>query len=842
MFESIPPRGVGLLVAPAGSGKSVLLSHWIGDRDGCWLSLSAAHNDARRLAADLVQGLHRSYPSFDPSVARLAGGGGGGGRLGESFIDAVIAEFADLPPSVLLVLDDLHHLTNPDILSDLARLLSNLPSTARALVSSRWDLPLRLAQMRLEGTLVELRAAELAFAQDEALEMLQLTSGRDIRPEQASGLLARTDGWAAGLRLAALSLSNVSDIDEFVEHFAGDDRLIVDYLSTKILQDLDEHIRSFLLRTSVLEWLSPGLCTAVTGDENSHATLRNLVEHGLFLTPTQGGADRFRYHQLFADLLRYQFAAEDPAALIQCRRRAASWLLAHHEYAEAVEQLLAAGDHEAAFRILAIEGHRLFEVGEVATLHRLLRQVHDAYPAPPPVVSIHLLGAQVGADEFTAAAENHRQLHQRGDLSPGEKVAADSLVLVLGHGHLAVNELRRIAAQVLEALPHVERSTVPNFSGVGGADSCETMAAFHSSLGSFLAGDLHTCLVGLDDALNLPGTRYPIWRIQVLGLMALANAGRGYLAEAETFAFEALETARAAHAMDHISSSFAHLALAATNDDRLDLATAALHLDAAHASISRCRRPLYDALLHLQQVRHAALDDGAEVALTLLRVAPAGRVRRAMIQESLDSIETQLLIRTGAVREALHKARSTSPSAPAARIDALIATSSIPEARRVLDEWVFQASNLRASIEHGVRTAVVTQQEGNAGHASMLLTEVALKADAQGLLGLFLDTPLALGLLRTAVPTRNLPHVRKLLDHRLSTEVRQGSDQLIEQLTPRELIVLEYLPTRLGNEQIAQALYVSVNTLKTHLRNVYRKLDSPGRDAAVERATSIGLI
>lgn len=330
--------------------------------------------------------------------------------------------------------------------------------------------------MRLEGTLVELRSADLACEQAEALELLELTSGRDIGPGQADGLVARTGGWVAGLQLAALSLANVTDIDVFIEQFAGDDRVVVDYLSGRILRDLDEHTRSFLLRTSVLDWLTPSLCTAVTDDEDARSTLNTLVDHSHFLTRTGGGGDRFRHHPLFADLLRYQLAAQDPAAEVECRTRAASWLLDHHEYTAGVEQLLAAGDHEAAFEVLAAEGHHLFIIGEIATLLRLLTQVHHSYPGPPPEVSIHLLAAQVAADEFTAAAENYRQLRLRSDLTPGEHVAADSIVLSLGYSRLPPSEMRRLADGVLRSLREIERSSVPDVLGIGGADACETIA------------------------------------------------------------------------------------------------------------------------------------------------------------------------------------------------------------------------------------------------------------------------------------------------------------------------------------------------------------------------------
>ncbi|MDN5780001.1 MAG: helix-turn-helix transcriptional regulator, partial [Humibacillus sp.] len=253
---------------------------------------------------------------MDPSVARLVVSGGS--RLGTGFVDGLALELAEVPGPVLVVLDDLHQVTNSAILADLGRLLLALPDNVRALVSSRWDLPLGLGRMRLQGDLVELRSADLRFEPDEAAQLLEVASGRAITTSQATALVDRTEGWAAGLQLAALSLANAPDVGGFIQRFAGDDRLVADYLSSEVLRDLDEHTRWFLLRTSVLKSLSPQLCAAVTQDPNAGSLLASLADRGYFLTRSEP-AGHYRYHQLFADLLRFQLAVQDPAAEAQCR-------------------------------------------------------------------------------------------------------------------------------------------------------------------------------------------------------------------------------------------------------------------------------------------------------------------------------------------------------------------------------------------------------------------------------------------------------------------------------------------------------------------------------------------
>ncbi|HEY9292216.1 MAG TPA: LuxR C-terminal-related transcriptional regulator [Microlunatus sp.] len=817
------------------------MSQWSSAYDPAWLALNDAHNDASVLARDLVAALHAVHRRFDPSIARLAAVGGH--RLGATFVDALAVELANLPTSVVLVLDDLHQVSNREVVDDLAQLLLQLSDNVRVVVASRWDVPIGLERLRLAGDLVLLRSAELAFDADEATAMIEHSLGRRLTAKQAEALVARTGGWAAGLQMAALSLGPDVDVDVFIERFAGDDRLIVDYLTGEVLQGLDERTRSFLLRTSILESLTPGLCAAVTGDPDARSTLAWVADHGFFLLRTTPWHERFRYHQLFADLLRSELAAEDPAAEMLCRRAAASWLLDHHQYRSGIDQLLAAGAYQQAFAVLADRGYRLYEEGEIATLVRHLAVVHDSADAPEPLVAIHLLAAQVGADDFTAAAETYRTLARRDDLTPGERIAIDTLAAALGFSFLPLAEMRSLTDGVLRALPRVDPSSVPDFGGVGGADSCEAMATVLSAVADFFAGDLESSARGFERALELPGLKYPLWRVNALGTFALVRAWAGHLADAEKLAMTALDTARAANAMDQMAVVCAHLALAMVQLDRLEVGAAGIHLGAAASCVRRCRRPAYEELVQLQQVRHVAVVDGAERALEELRADTFPVVRRPVIESWRGTLEAQLLLRSGSLRQARRLLDANRDPAPPGSFDVLIAADDLVGARGVLDKWEPPAGDLRGWLEHDLREAVLTSLEGHTGAAGRQIADAAMRAESEGLFLPFVEAPRALGLLRTAAPVQRLHRARMLLDGTPVTDAHSPEkDDLMEQLTPREMIVLEYLPSRLGNDQIADALYVSVNTLKTHLRNIYRKLDAPNRDAAVKRASTIGLI
>ncbi|UPK75677.1 LuxR C-terminal-related transcriptional regulator [Nocardioidaceae bacterium SCSIO 66511] len=838
-LDSIPSGGTGLLIAPAGSGKSVLLEEWGRTNNVISLSVRAAHDDSVRLARDLVAAVHEAYPAVDPAIAALSVTGGS--RLGSVFVDALVADLADLREEIVLALDDLHAITNSDSLSDLGDLLLAMPDNVRAVIASRWDQPLHLGRLRLQNRLVELRLSDLAFGPTEAARLLEGVSGRAMSSRQVETLVSRTEGWAAGLQLAALSLQKLPDVDAFVAGFAGDDRLVAEYLADEVVRSLEPSVREFVLRTSVLEWLTPDLCEAVTGHDGARAMLRSLVDRGLFLTRVDGEIERFRYHQLFADLLRFQVRGEDGDAEPECRRRAARWLLANGEHRAGVEQLLRCGDYGEAFEIVAVEGHRLFERGETATLASALAAIHDYTAAPSTRMSIALLASQIAADQYGAAAETYRVM-ARHALTPGEQVAADTLGSIAGLGDLPVDEMRRLADRVLRLLPTVEPESVVDFLGAGGAESCEVMATTALALADFFDGRLARSASTFAGALELPGAKYAVWRINLLGMLAFTQSVAGHLNEAEGYAFAAVDLAREVGAMDHVALAMAQLALGAIGVERLNYGLAGVHLDAAAQTIAHCQRPIYHHLLQLLKARHTAAVRGVQPALAQLREVTFRGPQRLIVTRSRVALETQLLVRAGAVREARAVLAAAVEPPPAASFDVLVADGDLAGARRILQLWRVDDGEPRYALAKSLREAVLMQCEGHAGLAGTAIADAAEVAEAEGLLAPFLETPRAQNILRTMAPARQLRRVKELLDTAPSDDGRlQANSTLIEPLTPRELTILAYLPSRLSNDEIADALFVSVNTLRTHLRSIYRKLDSPGRDAAVASAAMIGL-
>ena len=285
-LDQVPPSGLGLVVASAGSGKSVLLAQWeptAPERHHGHLSLSASDSDAVVCARHLVAALRRAAPSFPDGLETLVAAGGR--ALGEVFVDSVLAALAALDDGVLLVLDDLHLVAQADVVEDLGRIATGLPRNARAVVAARWDPAFPVRQVRLEGRLVEVRGADLAFGPEEGRDLVAAVVGSPVSDDQGAALVGRTEGWAAGLQMAAVAVRSAPDLTEAIDTLAGDDRLVAEYLSAEVLDQQEPEVRRFLLRTSVLEWLSAEACDAVTGDGNGHEMLDEVARRSLFLVP-----------------------------------------------------------------------------------------------------------------------------------------------------------------------------------------------------------------------------------------------------------------------------------------------------------------------------------------------------------------------------------------------------------------------------------------------------------------------------------------------------------------------------------------------------------------------------
>ena len=356
-------RGQGLVLAcaPAGYGKTVLLADWVrrGRHRVAWLSLDAGDNDPARFWRHTVAALDRVRPGISERMGQLLEPPPPPSF--EPVVTALINEVAGQPDpdeALLLVLDDYHVISSPLVHESFGFLLEHRPPGLHLALASRSDPPLALARLRADGQLAELRAADLRFTPGEAAALLQQVAaapggarpGAPLPDAVAAALAARTEGWAAGLQLAGLSLRGRSDVDGFVAAFTGSHRYVLDYLAEEVLERQPSRVREFLLETSVLERLSGELCDAVTGRPGSQALLEQVERAGLFVVPLDEVRGWWRYHHLFADLLRARLQQEQPGRAPELHRNAAAWYAERGLADDAIRHAVAAGEMTWAAR------------------------------------------------------------------------------------------------------------------------------------------------------------------------------------------------------------------------------------------------------------------------------------------------------------------------------------------------------------------------------------------------------------------------------------------------------------------------------------------------------------
>ena len=366
-------RGLVLVCGPAGYGKTVLLADWArrGEHPAAWLSLDAGDNDPARFWRHAVAALDRARPGTGDRVAPLLGPPAP--ALFQGLVTALINELA--ADEALLVLDDYHLISARQVHESFAFLAEHRPAGICVVLASRSDPPLPLARLRARGQLTEIRVAELRFTPAEAAELLQ-HAGSALPDASVAALAARTEGWAAGLALAALSLRGQDDAAAFVAAFTGSHRYVLDYLAEEVLEQQSEQVRSFLLETSVLERLSGSLCDAVTGRPGCQALLESVERAGLFLVPLDEVRGWWRYHRLLADLLRARLQQDRPARAAELHRNAAAWYEDHGLADEAIRHATAAGEMTWAARLIEKHFDTVYSLrGEAATIHRWLAAI-----------------------------------------------------------------------------------------------------------------------------------------------------------------------------------------------------------------------------------------------------------------------------------------------------------------------------------------------------------------------------------------------------------------------------------------------------------------------------------
>src|SRR6266581_812624 len=446
-------RKVTIISAPAGSGKTSLLRAWADrpdrahrlavvqvrrDQHDAQLFWLAVLNAVRQACGTTRDELPAPTPAFN----------------GQAMVDRVLSELAEHRGRVVLVIDDVHELASTEALAQLTRLLANLPSQARAIVSTRRDLWLGLHQLRLEDELAEIRGADLRFTERETGELLA-ASGIALSEAGTALLHQRTEGWAAGLRLAALSLAGHPDPERFVTEFSGSNRTVAEYLLAEMLERQPDHVKDLLLRTSLLDRVNGELADLLTGRPGSERILLELEDANAFVVSLDPERTWFRYHHLFADLLRLELRRTWPEHVPMLHLRAAGWFAQHGHVVDAIRHTQAAGDWPGAARLLADHSFSMTLDGQAQTIQALVR----AFPpgADHPELALVRAGGDLVQGRLDEAAAHLAVAETHAETAPPERqrrlrvaTAALKLSLARRRGHLAgvVEQVRFLASPV----------------------------------------------------------------------------------------------------------------------------------------------------------------------------------------------------------------------------------------------------------------------------------------------------------------------------------------------------------------------------------------------------------
>jgi LuxR family maltose regulon positive regulatory protein len=601
-----------LVAAPAGSGKTTLLAAWRASADEsrpfAWLSLDRGDNDPVRFWAYLVEAIRAVAPDIgEPVLALLRAPGT---DLVETVVPAAVAELERLDREIVLVLDDYHLVSNQEVHASVQLLVEHLPAALHLVIAARADPPLPLARLRVRGDLLEVRAEDLSFSEPEAAILLNDVTGLTLEHEDVARLHGRTEGWAAGLYLAGLTIRGRPDAREFIDAFAGDDRHVVDYLVSEVLDREPDDVRTFLVRTSILDRLSGSLCDAVLERAGSAEMLARLERSNLFIVPLDTRREWYRYHHLFADLLSHELRRAEPELVPQLHRRAASWHRGQGLVSEAIHHALAGGDAAEASELAALHWNDFLNQGRLETVAGWL----DAFPDEVILADARLCIARAGRGVALGRRDEVEEWLDCAEAAPLPSPVRRGASTIEAEATIYRTTNRFMTGDVGRAL-EVGRRGIDLEQDERSPWRCMAWAALGRTL--FWSGDAAESEHALHEAVrrSQPSSNN-LSVIGALGYLAVLHVERGELDEAEAIVEDALSRTEAYGFSEHWVQAMALVARARVRAERGALA-AAEAVAARAVELTRrgsVRIELAYALLALADVLEAA-GDAASVAV-----------------------------------------------------------------------------------------------------------------------------------------------------------------------------------------------------------------------------------
>jgi len=867
-----------LLSAPAGFGKTTLVSEWMA---GCarlepevrfaWLSLDESDNDLVRFLTYFIAALQTALQTIGAETGKGALSALQSPRPPpvEAVLTALINEMAAIPDRIVLVLDDYHLIEAQPIHDALIFLLRHLLPQMHLVIASREDPPFPLARLRARGQLTELRATDLRFTASEAGEFLNQVMGLDLSAEDVAALERRTEGWIAGLQLAAVSMQGRKDVAGFIQSFTGSHHFVLDYLVEEVLEQQPERVQTFLLQTAVLDRLTAPLCDALTGQDNGQETLETLEHANLFIVSLDEERRWYRYHHLFADLLRQRLNATHRDLINDLHSKAAIWYETNGGFSEAIHHALAIEDIKTATRLME-EG----ALGALARSElRLILNWVDLLPEPalessPSLFVYHswalVLTGQV--ESVSSRLENIEWLlnaiEEKDETQKREMLGfIAGLKAILGLWQRDFASGLEFANQALENLP--ENNWIrgycaivmgSSFWGNGNLAAARDAYAESYSVGK-ASGNKMLAVSGacnLAHALELEGHLQQAVKLFQDSFQLAQQDGQvlpvaGYIH---------VELARALYELNDLDAASQHLKEGIELCQRLADGRAE---KIGHCLLARVQLAQGEYASVLDSIQKAKDADPSPGTSFDLRGGEYPQVRLWLKEKKLQDLEAWLKESRVNIDDVSFFKTKLTYTMHARSLIVLGRERSdgtyLDDALALLEELLEMAENNgwgSKAIEVLILQALSCQARGDMGQAITTLEKALTLAEPEGFVRIFVDEGPPMARLFYEALTRGIApdYIRRLLaafpvaepEQAVPSETQASCSELVEPLSEREVEVLALLAEGLTNAEIASRLFLALNTVKAHSRNIYGKLGVHSRTQAVARARALGLL
>jgi LuxR family maltose regulon positive regulatory protein len=830
-----------LISAPAGSGKTVLLRAWMAaaaqPETIAHVALAREHADRRTFWLDVLAAFGRAHPQLTGLAVPA---------YGWNSLAAVRDALAGLPEPLRLVLDDFHYVGVGEVTGDLEWLLDQVPAGLRVIVATRSDPPIRLQRLRVAGQLKEIRAAELALTASEASDLLAPLA---LPADDVKALWERCEGWVAGLRLAELSLQDHPNPGAFIAGFAGGDRAVSDYLMTEVVASYPANVQLFLLRTSIVDRLNGELAEALANEPAAEHSLRELQRKGGFVDALDSSGTWFRYHPLFAEVLRAELRRRLREELPALHSAAGEWFAQHDQPLEAARHAVAGSDWQLAADIIGAQWLVCVVQGAGRALREFATQIPSSVVDADAELALAMAGLLLDAGETEEADELLLRAFELAEELPEprrRRFAVTATATALFRARLTGDVVEALSAARLALQERWDRSV---------AVEVRALTLANLGIAEFWADESEEALEHLQAAAGLAiefGNDFVLFIAE--SYLAALDARQGRLADAHSRARTAIQLAERRGWLDVAHTAIAYATLAMVHLWWNEVAEAEQASDRARDALGRSPEPLLASVVAQIRARVHALRGDPVTALDILRGSEPDAKLPTSLHVSARMIEAELWLNLGEparARKSLDAISASQLSDSAVGVARLELALGDPDAAlRAIAGFLADEREALTPVTRTEAWAIdaIARDAIHDEPGALRAMERALDlAEPRG----YSNSILRLG-----------PPVRSLLRRRIASgtghrafagellsvleqepsQRRSNGDPLLEPLSERELAVLRFLPTMMSNAEIAAEMFVSVNTVKTHLKHIYRKLDVSERRDAVRRGRELHLL